>query len=257
MHTANLKENGLLQAVHLLSGRGEDFLQNSSAKMGKILIIFRVACFNRLLRKGHCSWSLKPSVYPEMVKAKIPIFAAVLSLEPSYELPNCWLHCVREQFFVKPWWPLFRSQLTPFSLHPSPTGFQCGKQTLSRKQFANSLLPSSWDFWALEKCGAEGMQGREHGKKSSWVNSYHSNLIFDFWMNVVTCAILELPLYGYPWQTYTSKHVLKEFHTNTFTLGPWQCAGQKLCGVPTPLTQMAPDAVERWRRSCSLPCFSC
>lgn len=36
MHTANLKENGLLQPVHLLSGRGEDFLQNSSAKMGKL-----------------------------------------------------------------------------------------------------------------------------------------------------------------------------------------------------------------------------
>lgn len=36
MHTANLKENGLLQPVHLLTGRGEDFLQNSYAKMGKL-----------------------------------------------------------------------------------------------------------------------------------------------------------------------------------------------------------------------------
>lgn len=191
-----------------------------------------------------------------MVKTKIPIFAAVLGLESSYELPSYWLFCMREQFFVKPWWPLFRSNLSPF-LHPSPTCFQRGKQTLSRKQFVNSLLSSSWDFWALEKWCAEGVQGREHGKNSSLVNS----LVFDFWMNAVTCAILELPLkdflHGYPWQTYTSKHVLKEFHTNPFTLGPWQCAGQKLHGVPTPLTQMAPDAVERWRKSCSLPCFSC
>ena len=35
MHTPNLKENGLLQLVHLLSGRGEACLQDSSAKMGK------------------------------------------------------------------------------------------------------------------------------------------------------------------------------------------------------------------------------
>lgn len=129
---------------------------------------------------------------------------------------------MREQFFVKLWWPLFRSHLGPFSLHSSPRCFQCEKQTLSRKQFVNSLLPSSWDFWALEMCGAEGRQGREHGKNSSLVNSDHSNLVFDFWMNAVTCAVLELPLkdllYGYPWQTYISKHVLKEFHTDPFTL---------------------------------------
>lgn len=190
--------------------------------------------------KGHCSWSLKPSVHPEMVKAQIPIFAAVLSLESWYEFPNCWLFCMREQFFVKPRWPLFRSHLGPFSLQPSPTCFQCEKQTLSRKQFVYSLLPFSWDFWALEKCGAGGMQGREPGKSSSLVNSYHSDLVFDFWMNAVTCAVLELPLkdflYGYPWQTHTSKHVLKEFHINPFTLGPWQCPGQKFCGVHTPLT---------------------
>lgn len=210
--------------------------------------------------KGHCSWSLKPSVNSEMVKAQIPIFEAV-NHHQTYKLPNCWLFCVREQFFVKLWWPLFRSHLGPFSLHPSPTRFQCQKQTLSRKQFVNSLLPSSWDFWALEKCGAEGMQGREHGKNPSMVNPYHSNLVFNFWMNAVTCAGLELPLkdflYGYPWQTHTSKHVLKEFNTNPFTLGPWQCPGQKLPGVPTPLTQMAPEALERWGRSCSVPCFSC
>lgn len=35
MHTANLKENGLLQPVHLLSGKGEAFMQDSSARMGK------------------------------------------------------------------------------------------------------------------------------------------------------------------------------------------------------------------------------
>lgn len=35
MHTANLKENGLLQPVHLLSGKGGAFSQDSSTKMGK------------------------------------------------------------------------------------------------------------------------------------------------------------------------------------------------------------------------------
>lgn len=153
--------------------------------------------------------------------------------------------------------------MSSFSLHASPACFQCGKQSLRRKQSLNSLFPSSWDLQAVEKriVVPGGLWGSEPEKKSFLVNPYCSNWVFDFWKVTVTHEILELPLkdfmYGYSWQTYASKRDLKEFNTNPFTLSRHQGPGQKLCGVPAPLTQMAPDAVEKWSRSCSLPCFNC
>lgn len=129
------------------------------------------------------------------------------------------------------------------------------KLFLGNNLLTASFLPAGtsepWRSVAQKGCKAGSMERSPPG----WIHTIVTWYLISGWN--CACAILELPLYGYPWQTYTSKHVLKEFHTNTFTLGPWQCAGEKLCGVPTPLTQMAPDAVERWRRSCSLPCFSC
>lgn len=58
MHTPNLKENGLLQPVHLLSERGRGFLTGFLHQNGKTLTIFRVACLNLVLIKS--PWSLKP-----------------------------------------------------------------------------------------------------------------------------------------------------------------------------------------------------
>lgn len=84
MHTANLKENGLLQPVHLLTGRGEDFLQNSYAKMEKLW-----SSLGWLVLTDEWKNILPGALfYPEMVKAQIPTFAAMLSLELSYDLPT-------------------------------------------------------------------------------------------------------------------------------------------------------------------------
>lgn len=65
--------------------------------------------------KGHCSWSLKPSFYPEIVKAQIPVFAAVNHHTNFPTAGNfVWGSSFCETVVA------FRSHLGPFSLHPSP-----------------------------------------------------------------------------------------------------------------------------------------
>lgn len=59
-------------------GEGRALRAGFLSQNGKTPTIFRAACFNLVLMKGHCPWSLKPLLYPKPVKDKD--FASVLIL---------------------------------------------------------------------------------------------------------------------------------------------------------------------------------
>lgn len=102
-----------------------------------------------------------------------------------------------------------------------------------------------------------------------WVPSSHGSLGFQcarrrYWFLKGYCCSWDCGIASerlHVWRPvtgrYASKCGLKEFPANLFTLSPCQGPGWELCIVPTSLAQIAPEAVEGLRRSCSLPCFSC
>lgn len=102
-----------------------------------------------------------------------------------------------------------------------------------------------------------------------WVPSSHGSLGFQcarrrYWFPKGYCCSWDCGIASerlHVWRPvtgrYASKCGLKEFPANPFTLSPCQGPGRELCIVPTSLAQIAPEAVEGLRRSCSLPCFSC
>lgn len=245
MHTANLKENGLLQPVHLLSGRGDDFLQDSSAKMGKTLIIFRVACFNRLLMKGHCSWSLKPSVYPDMVKAKIPIFAAVLSLESSYELPAAGYFVWGSSFLWNRGGLYLGHSWVPSPCIPPQHAFSVeNKLFLGNNLLKASFLPAGtsepWRSVAQKGCKAEGSMERS---PPGWIHTIVTWYLISGWMQLLvqfpiaseglpvwipmanihfkTCLKRISYLYIYPWSLTMSRSKVAWCSHSPDTNGTW------------------------------------
>lgn len=172
------------------------------------------------------------------------------------------------EFVLDPQWLVAMSNLwVALSLHTSPMCFQCRKQSLSRNQSANSLFPSSWDCWAARKRSV--VQGRGLEVECCWVPSSHGSLGFQcarrrYWFLKGYCCSWDCGIASerlHVWRPvtgrYASKCGLKEFPANPFTLSPCQGPGWELCIVPTSLAQIAPEAVEGLRRSCSLPCFSC
>lgn len=148
---------------------------------------YRVACFNRLLMKGHCSWSLKPSVYPDMVKAKIPIFAAVLSLESSYELPAAGYFVWGSSFLWKRGGLYLGHSWVPSPCIPPQHAFSVeNKLFLGNNLLKASFLPAGtsepWRSVAQKGCKAEGSMERS---PPGWIHTTVTWYLISGWMQLL------------------------------------------------------------------------